>query len=44
VGVMVRAKRVCGKGVVDSQHGTAVERSPHLCTKGYHHKSGIFSF
>ncbi len=37
-GVGVRAKRVCGIGAVDSQHGAGVERSSLPGTKGHHPK------
>jgi hypothetical protein len=38
IDVGVRAKRACGKGVVDSQHGPGVEGSLNSCAKGYHPK------
>jgi hypothetical protein len=31
--VGARAKRACGTGAVDSQHGTSVEGSLHPCEK-----------
>jgi O-antigen ligase len=37
-GVEVRAKRACGKGAVNSQHGSGVEGSLHPYTKCYHPK------
>ncbi len=42
----VEAKRDCGEGAADSQHGTDVEGSSHPCTKGYHpnYFKGLFIF
>jgi hypothetical protein len=44
--VWARAKGLVGKGIFDSQHGTAgVEESFHPHTKGYHPKKRIsFAF
>ncbi len=43
-GVGVGTKRMCGKGTVNSQHGTSVERNSHICTKGYHSSKDLLIF